>query len=68
MEELRELIKARYKNLTKFAQAVGCPPATVCNILNRKHDPSFRIIVKWCSALGIPRASIGEVFFRDALS
>lgn len=68
MDELRELIRVRYKNMSRFAQAAGCPPATVCNILNRKHDPSYRIIVKWATLLGIPKASIGDIFFDHSLS
>lgn len=67
MEELRELILARFRSLSKFAQAAGCTNATVCNVLNRKHEPSYRMIVKWAKLLGLPKASIGEVFFGNAL-
>ena len=61
--KLREEIKAKYKNLEAFAEALNMDRSTLSGKLNSKTGWKQNEIEQVCNLLDIPMEKVSEYFF-----
>ena len=63
LSRIRGLIVAKYGTIQNFAKQVGTSQSQMSKYITGKAEWSYRFLSKVISALEVPSALIGEIFF-----